>query len=196
MNTHSRIASHFDDAAQLFKESRDTLSPLLVQAAEIIFSCLTNNGKVLVCAEGGLLAVAQLFVAELVGQFERVRLPLAAIALGADAATLLAIGHQDRFDAIFERQVNALGQPGDVLVCLSATQPASLLNAVQAAHERDMPVISMSGSESRPLEDRLSAHDVLLCVPHHRLPRIKETYCLMCHALCDGVDTLLFGENE
>ncbi len=195
MEMTSRLTSHFDDAIATIEQSRDMAEPLAV-AVDLLFSALTNNGKVLACGNGGSAADAQHFIAELVGRFERERLPLAGVALNTDTSILTAVGNDYGFDQIFERQVSALGQPGDVLLCLSTSgNSANILSAVGAAHDRDMRVIALSGKNGGALGELLKEADVHLCVPSDRTMRIQEVHILLLHALCDGIDSLLLGDS-
>ena len=162
-----------------------------------MFAALANNGKILACGNGGSAADAQHFIAELVGRFERERLPLAGIALNVDTSIMTAVGNDYGFDEIFERQVNALGQAGDVLVCISTSgNSANVLRAVGAAHERDMHIVALSGKDGGVLGELMTSNDVHLCVPHDRTMRIQEVHILLLHALCDGIDALLLGDSE
>jgi D-sedoheptulose 7-phosphate isomerase len=195
MDMNSRITSHFDDAIATLEESKIALAAPLADAVELLFAALANNAKILACGNGGSAADAQHFVAELVGRFERERLPLAGIALNTDTSILTAVGNDYGFDEIFERQVNALGQAGDVLICLSTSgNSANVLRAVGAAHEREMQIIALSGKGGGVLGELMTANDVHLCVPHDRTMRIQEVHILLLHALCDGIDALLLGE--
>ncbi|MCJ9713265.1 SIS domain-containing protein, partial [Bordetella hinzii] len=121
MDMTSRMTSHFRDAMALCEQSMHALSEPLSAAVELLFAALANNGRILACGNGGSAADAQHFIAELVGRFERDRLPLAGIALNTDTSILTAVGNDYGFDEIFERQVSALGQPGDVLVAISTS---------------------------------------------------------------------------
>ena len=95
------------------------------------------------------------------------------------------------------RQVRALGQAGDLLLAVSVLgQDAGLMAAVQAAHERDMTVVVLGGRSGGTLATLLRETDVLVCVPHDRAARVREVHALVLHALCDGVDAQLFGEQE
>lgn len=195
MDTISRMSSHFDDAIGTLALSKDVLAAPLADAVDLLFAALANNGKILACGNGGSAADAQHFVAELIGRFERERLPLAGLALTTDTAILTAVGNDYGFDEIFERQVNALGQPGDVLLCISTSgNSANVLRAVGAAHEREMQIIALSGKGGGVLGELMTANDVHLCVPHERTMRIQEVHILLLHALCDGIDALLLGE--
>jgi len=197
MDMTSRMASHFTDAVQAFEASRTALVDPLAQAVDLMFAALANNGKILACGNGGSAADAQHFIAELVGRFERERLPLAGIALNVDTSIMTAVGNDYGFDEIFERQVNALGQAGDVLVCISTSgNSANVLRAVGAAHERDMHIVALSGKDGGVLGELMTSNDVHLCVPHDRTMRIQEVHILLLHALCDGIDALLLGDSE
>ena len=162
-----------------------------------MFSALANNGKILACGNGGSAADAQHFVAELVGRFERERLPLAGIALNTDTSILTAVGNDYGFDEIFERQVAALGQPGDVLVALSTSgNSPNVVRAVEAARDRDMHLVALTGKGGGLIGELIASHDVHLCVPNDRTMRIQEVHALLLHALCDGIDALLLGDSE
>jgi hypothetical protein len=99
--------------------------------------------------------------------------------------------------AAFARQVRALGQLGDVLLMLSVTgdEPA-LLAALEAAHERELMVLLLTGRSGGALAQRLRETDVLIAVPHDRPARVREVHTLVLHCLCDGIDAQLLGEEE
>lgn len=196
MDMTSHMTSHFDDAVDTLKASSRELAHPLSAAVEMVFGALANNAKILACGNGGSAADAQHFIAELVGRFERDRLPLAGIALNTDTSILTAIGNDYGFDAIFQRQVNALGQPGDVLVAISTSgNSANVIAAIQAAHDREMSVIALTGKGGGHIAGLLGEHDIHLCVPHDRTMRIQEVHIVLLHALCDGIDALLLGDT-
>ncbi|HWK62644.1 MAG TPA: phosphoheptose isomerase [Eoetvoesiella sp.] len=196
MDMTSRMSSHFDDAIDTFKTSSLALSAPLSAAVDLLFGALANNNKILSCGNGGSAADAQHFIAELVGRFERDRLPLAGIALNTDTSILTAVGNDYGFDNVFERQVTALGQPGDVLVAISTSGNSSnVLRAIEAAHDREMLVIALTGKGGGKINELLFETDIHLCVPHDRTMRIQEVHILLLHALCDGIDALLLGDT-
>ncbi|WP_459616738.1 phosphoheptose isomerase [Bordetella sp. 2513F-2] len=197
MEMTSRMAAHFRAAIGLFEESSTALSAPLAAAVDLLFAALANNGKILACGNGGSAADAQHFIAELVGRFERERLPLAGIALNTDTSILTAVGNDYGYDEVFERQVNALGQPGDILVAISTSgNSPNVVRAMQAAHDRDMHVIALTGKGGGVMGELIRPQDVHLCVPHDRTMRIQEVHILLLHALCDGIDALLLGDTE
>ena len=158
-----------------------------IQADRIIFTC----------GNGGSAADAQHFAAEFVGRFERERPELAALALTTDSSILTAIANDYQFEQVFAKQVRALGQSGDVLLAISTSgNSANVIAAIEAAHERDMTVVALTGKGGGRMPQILSETDVHICVPHDRTARIQEVHVLVLHCLCDGVDTLLLGTQE
>ena len=193
----SRIEQHFIDSADLKYQAAPVLSKPIAQAISAIVSSLTSGGKVLACGNGGSAADAQHFSAEFVGRFERERPELAAIALTTDTSILTAVGNDYAFDAVFSRQVRALGQPGDVLLAITTSGNSSnILAAVEAAHARDMVVIGMTGRDGGKMGHMLRETDVHICVPHPRTARIQEVHILALHCICDGVDAVLMGDDQ
>ena len=192
-----RIQQHFIDSADLKYQSAQTLCKPVEAAIQALLACVTSGGKVLACGHGASATLAQHFATLFVGRFERERPELAALALNADGAVLTAIVRGDEAAQVFARQVRALGQAGDVLLVISiAGQETSLLRAIDAAHERDMTVLALTGQGGGPVGQALRETDVQVCVPHERMARIHEVQTLVLHCLCDGVDTQLLGEQE
>lgn len=197
MNLTSLLSRHFEDHIETANQTLHALGTPLEAAIETCFGALTNGSKVLACGNGGSAADAQHFIAELVGRFERERLPLAGITLSADTSIMTAVGNDYGFDQVFARQVAALGQPGDVLVAMSTSgNSANVVQAIQIAHEREMSVIALTGRDGGKIGQMLSETDVHLCVPHNRTMRIQEMHILMLHLICDGIDAMLLGESQ
>ena len=121
---------------------------------QAVLACVTSGGKVLACGNGGSAADAQHFSAEFVGRFERERPELGAIALTTDSSILTAIANDYDFNRIFSKQVRALGQAGDVLLALSTSgNSANVLAAIEAAHEREMTVVALTGRGGGKMAD-------------------------------------------
>ena len=128
---------------------------------------------------------------------ERERPELSAIALTTDSSIITAVASEFDFSAIFSRQVRALGSPGDVLLVLSIDgNSANVLAAIDAAHERDMVVVGLSGHGGGKMAHALRDTDVHICVPHDRAPRVQEVHILALHCICDAVDAQLLGDQE
>ena len=192
-----RIQQHFIDSADLKYQSAQSLSKPIAAAVQAVLACVTSGGKVLACGNGGSAADAQHFAAEFVGRFERERPELGAIALGANSAVLTALADDYDFNEIFAKQVRALGQPGDVLLAISTSgNSANVLAAIEAAHEREMTVVALTGRSGGKTGAALRETDVHVCVPHDRTARIQEVHILTLHCICDCVDTQLLGEQE
>ncbi len=192
-----RIQQQFFDSADLKYAAAEILSRPIADAVNAVVGCITGGGKVLVCGNGGSASDAQHFAAEFVGRFERERPGLAAIALTVDSSILTAVGNDYDFNQIFSKQVQALGQPGDVLIAITTSgNSANVLAAVEAAHAKEMTVIALTGRGGGKMNQQLSDTDVHICVPHERTARIQEVHILAIHCLCDAVDLQLLGEQE
>jgi len=192
-----RIEQQFIDSADLKYQSAQTLSKPIAAAVGALLMCVTGGGKVMACGNGGSAADAQHFAAEFVGRFERERPELGAIALSTDSSIITAIANDYHFDQIFSKQVRALGQPGDVLLAISTSgNSRNVLAAIEAAHERDLIVVALTGKGGGKIGQVLRETDVHICVPHDRTARIQEVHLLVLHCLCDGVDSQLLGVQE
>lgn len=187
-----RVSAHFAESIRAKQEAEKVLVEPTVQAAELMLQCLMNDGKILVCGNGGSAADAQHFAAEMTGRFEKERMELAAVALTTDTSALTAIGNDYGFDHVFSKQVRALGRAGDVLVGISTSgNSTNIIEAIKAAHERDMHVIAMTGRDGGKIAAMLKDTDVLLNVPYPRTARIQENHILLIHAMCDCIDSVL-----
>jgi D-sedoheptulose 7-phosphate isomerase len=193
-----RIQQQFFDSADLKYQAAELLARPIAEAAQAVLGCITSGGKLLVCGGGWSAGDAQRFAAQLVDRFERERPGLPAIALGADAAQqALASENAEAAVQACAKQVHALGNPGDLLVAISTHgQSAAVLAAVQAAHDKDMSVVALSGHDGGALRSRLLETDVHICVPHDRAVRIQEVHGLVLHCLCDAVDLQLLGDQD
>lgn len=193
----ARIQRQFFDSADLKVQAAEVLARPIADAAHALIACLTSGNKVLACGNGGSAADAQHFAAEFVGRFERERPGLAAIALTTDSSILTALANDYAYEQVFAKQVQALGQPGDVLIAISTSgNSPNVLAAVEAAHGREMTVIALTGRDGGAIGHALAETDVHVCVPHTRTARIQEVHLLSLHCLCDAVDLTLLGEQD
>jgi D-sedoheptulose 7-phosphate isomerase len=196
MDHVQRIRQHFADSAQLKIDVAETLAPAIARAAAVMTASLLADGKILACGNGGSAGDAQHFAAEMVGRFERERPELPAISLVTDTPILTAVANDYSFEQVFAKQVRALGARGDVLLAISTSgNSPNVVAAVEAARDREMRIVALTGREGGRIAQLLADDDINLCVPHERTARIQEVHLLVIHCICDAVDATLLGED-
>src|SRR6201996_1546952 len=184
-----RIQQHFRDSAAVKLAAVETLALPIAAAVDTMFAALANGNRILACGNGGSAADAQHFAAGLIGRFERERPGLPAVALTTDTAVLTALANHYAYDEIFARQIRALGQPGDVLLAITTSgNSVNVLAAIDAAHEREMVVVALTGNGGGDANSVLTDIDISICVPSEAAARIQEVHLLTIHCLCDGID--------
>ena len=160
MELIERVNGHFLESMAAKQLAMQVLPGTIAQAAESMVACLMNEGKILACGNGGSAADAQHFAAEMVGRFEKERPGLAALSLATDTSALTAIGNDYDFERVFSKQVRALGQDGDLLLALSTSgNSLNVIEAIHAAHERQMGVIALTGRDGGQIADLMTADD-------------------------------------
>ena len=153
--------------------------------------------KLLCCGNGAGAAVAQLFCIGLIHRLERDRPALPAICLSSDGVTLSALATGAGCQDMYARQLRALGQAGDILLAVAtATDNSSIIRAIQAAHERDMTCILLSGGAAADSANALHGEDIALHVPGQNPAHIIELQTMSVHCLCKLIDDSLFGPDE
>ncbi|MEX0731521.1 MAG: phosphoheptose isomerase [Aquisalimonadaceae bacterium] len=196
MDSHDRVLRHFHDSIQTKQLAMDQLAPLIVQAGTTMVQALANDGKILSCGNGGSAADAQHFSSELLNRFEMERPGLPAMALTTDSSTMTSIANDYSYKEIFSKQVRALGHAGDVLLAISTSGgSANVAAAVEAAHERGMTVVALTGRDGGAMAHLYREHDVEVRVPSQVTARIQEVHLLVIHCLCDFIDNTLFGSD-
>jgi len=193
MDPIEKIISLFHNSIETRASYGEQLAYQLAAAGELMANTFVNDGRVLLCGYASAAITAQHFAAILVNQGSRERPGLPAQLLDVNAA---ALGQSHGTSEIFSRQIRALGQSGDVLVMYSVTASSqSLINAVQAAHEKNMRVILFSGNDGGNVAQLLDADDIEIRVPIASEFLIHEMHLLMSFILCDLIDDHLFGER-
>lgn len=164
------------------------------RAATMLSRCLLSGGKILWCGNGGSAADAQHLAAELVGRFRRQRGAVASIALTTDSSILTAIANDFGFEQVFQRQVEALWEAGDVVVGISTSgDSGNVCAALRRAHVLDAFTIAMTGESG----GRLAQYaDVCLRAPSTDPARIQEAHGLLGHILCECLDHVMCNEEE
>src|SRR5438105_13005860 len=197
MDIASRIRAHFAESAELKLAAAELMAPHIARAAALMTDCLLADGKILACGNGGSASDAQHFAAEMVGRFERERPELPAISLATDTSILTAIANDYDFAQVFARQVRSLGDAGGIVLAISTSgNSGNIVAAVDAAHERGMRIVALTGKGGGRLGELVTADDVHLCVPHTVTARIQEVHVLTIHCMSDAIDASLLGEER
>lgn len=192
-----RVITLFHESIEAKMQAGEPLAPLIAHSSELMVETLLNDGKILTCGNGASAALAQTFTSALLNRFENERPSLPALNIGADHITGSAISHDATQNEIYAKQIRALGRPGDILVLASASGSASnLLQAISAAHDRDIPVVALTGRDSGDIVALLDHRDVELPAPDAAYARIHEVHLLTLFCLCDLIEQQLFGGHE
>lgn len=196
MDLLQRIHQHFTHSFEIKQQTLQTAGPVIAQAAERMAHCLSYEGKVLACGNGGSASDAQHFASEMVNRFALERPGLPAIALTTDTSLLTSIANDYAFEEVFSRQVKTLGQGGDILLAISTSGNSSnIVAAIRAAQERGMLIVALSGRDGGRMAKQLTERDIEIRIPSTSTARIQEVHILAIHCICDLVDHLLFGEE-
>ncbi|HWH87201.1 MAG TPA: phosphoheptose isomerase [Pseudomonas sp.] len=197
MDMQSRIRQLFQASIDTKQQAMDVLAPYIEEASQIMVNALLNERKMLSCGNGGSASDAQHFSSELLNRFERERPSLPAIALTTDTSTITSIANDYSYNEVFSKQIRALGQPGDVLLAISTSgNSANIIQAIQAAHDREMIVVALTGRDGGGMSSLLLPEDLEIRVPADVTARIQEVHLLAIHCLCDLIDSQLFGSEE
>lgn len=169
-----------------------TLRAAVQRAAQACVASLRAGGKVLFAGNGGSAADAQHMAGEFVSRFMYDRPGLAAVALTTDTSILTAIGNDYGYEKLFERQVQALGRRGDVLVAYSTSGSSpNILRALEAARGAGVVTVGFTGNRGGPMG---ALCDILLAVPSAETPRIQEGHLVLGHVLCGLVERAMFPQ--
>ena len=169
----------------------DGLLGFFSDATSACMAAYKHSRKILIAGNGGSAADAQHFAGELVSRFYFNRPPLAAIALTTDSSILTAIGNDYGYEDVFARQVQALGQSGDVFIAISTSgNSPNILKAIEAAKSIGLVVIGLTGRSGGKMKQLC---DICLCAPSNSTPRIQECHLVIEHSLCACIEEQLFG---
>lgn len=190
---YERAQAHLLESADIKRKVAEKCIDSILTAADLITETFQSGGKVLLCGNGGSAAdcqhMAAEFVSRLVKDFERPGLP--AIALTTDTSFLTAFSNDCGFEGIFERQVQALGKPGDILIGISTSgNSTNVIRAVEAARAANMRTIILTGSGGRLAE----MADIAISVPSGDTQYIQEAHLAIEHTICDLVECNLYGK--
>jgi D-sedoheptulose 7-phosphate isomerase len=195
MNLIERIENSFQNSISTKQNTLITMQNQIVIAAQLMTHCLLSGNKVLSCGNGGAASQAQHFSSLMLNRYEMERPSLPAITLTSDTSTLTSIANDYDFDLVFAKQIQALGQNEDILLAISCSgNSGNILNAIDAAHERGLHVVALTGNNGGEASLHLTADDIEIRVPSDSIPRILETQLLTINCLCDLIDHQLMGQ--
>jgi D-sedoheptulose 7-phosphate isomerase len=188
-----KIEAHLLQSAEIKRQTATSCAGTIASAADLIARAFLSGGKLLLCGNGGSAADCQHMAAEFVSRFSKdlERHALPAIALTTDTSFLTAFGNDCGFEGVFERQVEALGGPGDLLIGISTSgNSANVIRAVAAAKKRNMHTIALTGNAGC----LAAISEIVIAVPSADTQYIQETHLAVEHILCELVEIILFRE--
>lgn len=181
------IKNQFEKNIELHRLAKEQLSPQIAEAASLILDVYKQGRKLLLCGNGGSAADAQHIAAELVGRFKKERRGLPAIALTTDTSIMTSLANDYWYDLMFARQVEALGDKGDVLIGISTSgNSVNVIRAIEAANFKGLRTIGFLGGDGGKLKDLV---ELPLVVPSSDADRIQEVHIAMGHIICDLIDS-------
>ena len=182
---HNELTEHL----KITNNMINSVSDLVEKAAEDIIHSLKTGNKILICGNGGSAADAQHIAAEIVGRYKTERKGLPAIALTTDSSILTAVGNDFGFECLFSRQLEALGEKGDVLTVISTSgNSQNLISCITAARDKDIKVVALLGNDGGEI---VSLADISIVVESNITARIQEAHILIGHTICGGVEQRL-----
>ena len=180
--TIKEISKNFTDLAEMS-------APQIDNASNLIIDSLLNGGKIMFCGNGGSAADAQHLSAELVGRYMRNRNPIASIALSTDTSVITAISNDFSFDDIFSRQVEAIGNEGDILYAISTSSKSkNVIAALNIAKNMKIKTIGVTGNDNSGFKNSC---DVIINAPASRPDRIQEMHIAIGHVICEILESKL-----
>ena len=182
------------ESAELKRTVAETMADGIEKAIEAICSDLKSGKKVLLMGNGGSAADAQHIAGELVGRFKKERKAIPAISLSTDTSILTAIGNDYGFEKVFERQIEALGNKGDVVIGISTSgNSENVYRAMKLAKKMGLTTIGLLGNDGGKIKN---LSDIALVVPSKNTPRIQETHITIGHIICEGVERIISNEQR
>ena len=197
MDMAAHLRQHFEEGIELRRRMAESMPAEIARAGTALAQALKAGRKALACGNGGSAADSQHFAAEIVGRFERERPGMPAVALTVDTSAITAIANDYDWNRVFAKQVEALGQAGDVLLAISTSgNSKNVMEAMKAAQDKGLVVIALTGRDGGAMAKMLRPQDFHLNVAHPRTMRVQEIHLLVIHCLCEVVDNLIYGEQK
>ncbi|WP_392566472.1 SIS domain-containing protein [Utexia brackfieldae] len=191
------IKNYFTESIQTQIVTADALTETIEMAGAKLVDALLNGNKILVCGNGSSATNGQSFTAKLIDCVDVERPSIPAISLVCDNAVLSAIADHGYYSEIYAKQVQALGQSGDILIAISPLgNSAEVIRAVQEAVIKDMVIIALTGGEGGELMGLLGQQDLEIRIPSNKKVRIEELHQLVLNCLCEFIEHALFAFKE
>ena len=161
-------------------------------AADCMVNCIRNGNKIILAGNGGSAADAQHFAGEIVGRFMMERKSIPALSLCVDPSVMTCIGNDYGYDMVFARQMEGLGQAGDVLVAISTSgNSENIIKAIETAKKKQIKVVGFLGKGGGKIADMC---DYALIVPSDDTPRIQEIHTFTVHLMCEYIEKKIFED--
>ncbi len=193
-NVPEVIRLSLSESSRIMRETMGNCLPEIEEAARKIAAVLKAGGQVLIFGNGGSAGDSQHFAAELVGRFKKERKAYAAIALTVNGSILTALANDYDYGCVFERQVQALGGPGDAAIGISTSGGAeNVIRALKTAGQSNMFRVSLTGARGSNLKE---ISDICIQIPSTDTPRIQEAHIAVIHVICDLVETILYNDQQ
>lgn len=184
--SESKTIKSIGELEILIKSLKQNYFDQIIRASDLICNSLKTGGTIFFCGNGGSASDCQHFASELVGKFNKKRIPLRAIALTTDTSVLTNISNDFSFDEIFSRQLEALARKGDILICISTSgESSNVINAIKKAKELEVPTISLLGKDGGTV---IKMSDNFILVPSNSTARIQEVHALTEHIICEIIE--------
>ena len=196
MSLHKIILSEIEKTQNVFSRiyNNPSLIASMVKISEIATNIIRNGNKIIFCGNGGSAADSQHLAAEFVGKLSKDRPALPAIALTTDTSILTAVGNDYGYEYVFARQIEALGQKGDILITISTSgRSENIVKAVMAARKKEIITVGFLGEDGREVGEVV---DYQINIPATNTSRIQEAHIAMGHIFCASVEQQIFIENK
>jgi len=189
-----KILREFKESAAVKQKFVNENIETIIEVAKVLAETFSNGGKLLLFGNGGSACDASHIAAEFVNRFKKERPAFPALALNTDTAILTSIANDYDYVNVFERQLKAFAQEGDIVIALSTSGSSpNVVKAVEAANRKKIKTIAFTGEKG----DKLAAiSDYIFAVPSNNTPRVQETHITLGHVLCQMVEEILFESHR
>lgn len=189
-----KILEAFQDSIKIKKQFLDENIDSIIEVSRVLADTFNRGGKLLLFGNGGSATDASHIAAEFINRFKKERPALPAISLNTDMAVLTSIANDYDYANIFERQMKALAQEGDVIIAISTSGSSpNVIKGIEVAKKKKLKIIALTGAKGDKLA---SKSDYVFAVPSNNTPRVQETHITLGHVLCQMVEEILFEAHR